>query len=412
MRADFDIGSVIVKDMVERLAYADLVLADVSLPNGNVYYEVGLRHAARDQGCILFAADWSRQLFDIDQFTAVRYTLKDGDVPDEEAAGVKAAIFAAIPKLKSSTTPWFEYIDDPKKGWARGDETVFRKEAARLSAFQGDLRAIRLSPKDKKRDLLRKKMAEVSGAPAMALPQAAIEMVIHIRDVLEDWQALLDFIDTLDPDIRALPVIEEQRLLALGKTGDSAAAIGHMQALIDLRGETPERLGIIGGRYKQLWRNARDARLENDQDRTTADERKYLNQAISHYEKGMLLDLNEYYCACNVPPLILARAKKGDAERAWIIGHLVVAACERAIAQGTDDEWTRPTLLGDAFRTKDTDKIEDLIERIEDEGPAAWKLETTLDTIQDVLSSMADSGEKDDLADLAQRLEDFLEKHN
>lgn len=60
VRADFETGSVIVKDMLERLAFPDLVVADVSLPNGNVYYEVGLRHVAREIGCILFAAEWSR----------------------------------------------------------------------------------------------------------------------------------------------------------------------------------------------------------------------------------------------------------------------------------------------------------------------------------------------------------------
>ena len=53
--------------MVERLAYADLVVADMSIPNGNVYYEVGIRHACRDRGCVIIAADWSSQLFDVDQ---------------------------------------------------------------------------------------------------------------------------------------------------------------------------------------------------------------------------------------------------------------------------------------------------------------------------------------------------------
>jgi hypothetical protein len=33
--------------MIERLAISDLVLADVSIPNGNAYYEVGIRHAAQ-----------------------------------------------------------------------------------------------------------------------------------------------------------------------------------------------------------------------------------------------------------------------------------------------------------------------------------------------------------------------------
>ena len=60
VRADQDLGAMIIHEMIERLALADLVLADVTAPNGNVYYEVGVRHAAREQGCVLMAADWSR----------------------------------------------------------------------------------------------------------------------------------------------------------------------------------------------------------------------------------------------------------------------------------------------------------------------------------------------------------------
>jgi len=45
--------------------FADLVLADMTIANSNVYYEVGIRHAAKEKGCVLLAADWSRQLFDV-----------------------------------------------------------------------------------------------------------------------------------------------------------------------------------------------------------------------------------------------------------------------------------------------------------------------------------------------------------
>jgi hypothetical protein len=45
VRADQDIGALIVGQMLERLYFADLVLADLTIPNGNVYYEVGIRYA-------------------------------------------------------------------------------------------------------------------------------------------------------------------------------------------------------------------------------------------------------------------------------------------------------------------------------------------------------------------------------
>ena len=50
VRADQDTGSLIVGEMLERLYFADLVLADMTIPNGNVYYEVGIRHAAQKTG--------------------------------------------------------------------------------------------------------------------------------------------------------------------------------------------------------------------------------------------------------------------------------------------------------------------------------------------------------------------------
>ena len=72
VRADQDTGALVITQMLERLYFADLVLADMTIANGNVYYEIGIRHAAREKGCVLLAADWSRQLFDVAQMRTVR----------------------------------------------------------------------------------------------------------------------------------------------------------------------------------------------------------------------------------------------------------------------------------------------------------------------------------------------------
>lgn len=75
VRADQDLGALIIKEMIERLTLADLVVADVTIPNANVYYEIGVRHAAKETGCVLLAADWSQQLFDFSQMPSLRYPL-------------------------------------------------------------------------------------------------------------------------------------------------------------------------------------------------------------------------------------------------------------------------------------------------------------------------------------------------
>ena len=60
VRADRDAGALIISEMIQRLAIADLVVADITIANANVYYEVGVRHAAKEKGCVLVGAEWAR----------------------------------------------------------------------------------------------------------------------------------------------------------------------------------------------------------------------------------------------------------------------------------------------------------------------------------------------------------------
>ena len=110
IRADQDIGALIITQMIERLYFADLVLAEMTIPNGNVYYEVGVRHAAREKGCVLLAADWSKQLFDVAQMRAIRYPLSDGDVGEAAAQAIREAIKPKIEALAKGGSPVFESI--------------------------------------------------------------------------------------------------------------------------------------------------------------------------------------------------------------------------------------------------------------------------------------------------------------
>lgn len=80
VRADEDLGPLIIEEMLERLTLADLVIADLTLSNANVYYEIGIRHGSKDTGCVLISADWSKQLFDVAQMRQVRYPLPEGEV--------------------------------------------------------------------------------------------------------------------------------------------------------------------------------------------------------------------------------------------------------------------------------------------------------------------------------------------
>src|SRR3954451_21817676 len=59
VRADQDTGAMIIKQMLQPLYFADLVLAEMTIPNGNGYYEFGIRPASKHTGSFLLASYWS-----------------------------------------------------------------------------------------------------------------------------------------------------------------------------------------------------------------------------------------------------------------------------------------------------------------------------------------------------------------
>jgi hypothetical protein len=408
VRADADTGSMIVQDMIERLAFADLIIADVSIPNGNVYYEVGIRHVARETGCVLVAANWSRQLFDIDQFRCLRYPLKSADVSDTESVAIRDMLVDAVPQLRSAQTPYHSItcgidLSDPNK---RG---VFRDFAEELSRFQERVAAIRLMDSDEREEMVCELATEF--AHARDLPDVSLELMRLFRDEL-GWEETLEFIETLPEPIQQMPYVHEQRLLALGNSGEPEHAIAGLEKLIEERGADPERHGLIGGRYKRLWRNARRERIESQQPRPNAKERRYLNKAIEHYTIGMQLDYNEYYCSANLPLLLRARDGRGDRNRADVTEYFVIAACERAIDLGSTDAWVWPTLLGAAFRSGDIDKADELADRIETDGLPRWNLAATLADLADIVKQCDDENVRNKLDKILERLNAILEEND
>jgi hypothetical protein len=76
-------------DMFERLLLADLVIADISIHNANVFYELGIRHAMRDRMTVLIRANAAEVPFDL---KTDRYLLYDRDDPAKAQPELQAAI--------------------------------------------------------------------------------------------------------------------------------------------------------------------------------------------------------------------------------------------------------------------------------------------------------------------------------
>ena len=388
VRADQDTGALIIGQMLERLYFADLVLADMTIANSNVYYEVGIRHAAKEEGCVLLAADWSRQLFDVAQMRTVRYPLPEGDIIEPSALAFQLATKDAIQRLATGVSPMHASIRGFPFNVDEQAASSMKDQLAKLAAFQARVRAVRAAPPSERMKRAQELVA-IHGTPPMTF-SVAIALLRLLRDSIDsanDWNAVLDFIRKLPDDLSRQAEVREHLAFALSNTGKHIESIAELEALIDTSGPTPERLGLLGGRYKRQFNSAK-----------TPDERlMYLNKSIQSYERGMDLDLNDYYCSCNLPRLYRQRNRKGDDERAQSVLTIVIAACERAKRRGKTDEWLRPTLLGAAFDAGNADKAEELADDVAEEGAARWKLDSILNDLESSILHVGDDKSRDRL---------------
>ena len=308
------------------------------------------------------AADWSKALFDIDQMRQIRYPLPQESISDETAAEIIKIVEAAIPVMAAGESPFYQVFPTyPEYDPARG--TAFKKALEDLSQFQAEIIAARSASGDECRTrALELRQRYYTGGPIQRA--VAIELLYTLRDCA-GFDTAIAFIDSLPADLKNSPLVKEQRALALSKSGDHDTAIGALQTLMKTSGETSERHGLLGGRYKKKWATTK----------SPAD----LDRAIAEYERGMKLDLNDYYPSSNLARLYRTRKRKGDDDRARISAAVTMTACERARLRNATDEWLNPTLLGSAFDAGDAEKAAELADQVRADGPAAWKLETTLD---------------------------------
>ena len=326
---------------------------------------------------MLVSADWARPVFDLGQIRQLRFPLTDGSVGDEAAATAVQALGGSLKDLIDGDSPVFAAVPGFPSDVQLDRISAFEDTVRDLSDFQGDVAAVRLAPKAQRGERVRQLLARFGDRPAVR-DAVVLELLRLVRDHL-GWQALLDYVDTLPPALADHPLVAEQRLLALSEVGDVAGAAGQLQALIDRLGATPERQGLLGGRYKRLYRDAEPGERAG-----------YLTLAIEAYQRGMDLDLNDYYPASNLPRLYRARCAPGDDQRAAEAETATLLACRAAIARDPGDEWARPTLLGLAFERGDVPEAIRLRGEIEREGPVRWQLESTLANLTDSVDAQND----------------------
>lgn len=263
-------------------------------------------------------------------------------------------------------------------------------------SFDADVREAYLAPPAYQRERARDVLQRYGHKPVVR--EADALLLLRMLRALVDWDAMLDYVATLPQYLAHHPLVMEYEYLALAKTGKPGAALksaARLETMIARYGETSERLGLLGGRYKQLANEAPDE----------AERRRYLDEAIRSYTRGMMVDLNDYYPTSNLPRLYRKRGNDGDEALAAEAEVVTMAACRRTLARGTADEWVRPTLPGLAFDRGDVAEAQRLLREVAAEGPVAWKIEATLSDLRGSVRAHTDEEVRRQLDDVLAALE-------
>src|SRR6516225_4444828 len=86
IRADEEMtGGIVHKPMFERLILCEYAVADLTLANANVFYELGVRHAVRPYSTVLLYAAGTRLPFDVQLDRALPYSLDRAGRPADVA---------------------------------------------------------------------------------------------------------------------------------------------------------------------------------------------------------------------------------------------------------------------------------------------------------------------------------------
>jgi hypothetical protein len=381
VRADVQEGSLIIRDMVAQLILADLVVADISIPNANVYYETGLRHGGSALGCMLFSANWASPVFDLAQIRRGTYTLNAEAPTAQDYQQIRQQILQSLTALDVSGNPVRELIDQDLL--VRGESAHLSEAREEVIKFQTDVRACRL--KTSAQEAQQAVLAILASYDTDSLPDYSIrELFELVRDLL-GWQALRDFYMKLHSKLQKEPFLQEQIALAKSKTGDNDQAIAEIEALVDEHGNSGERCRLLGGFYKQRYFDLQHVRKK----------RLALQVAIKHYETGLKLDLNDYGCARNLLVLYPLAGREAYGNAASEMAAHILQVCDHKELLASGDRWVDAARLLVAFHQADLARASALADAVALQGLANWEIALCIEFLELLVEQIAEASRGD-----------------
>src|SRR6185436_765015 len=262
-RADKEPGAGDIRtDMYFELVTADVILADISILNANVFYELGVRHGVAPHGVLMIHGGWTRRPFDVApdrtfDYDGKLFVARQEERDDAWQRRLTAEVDRLASVLRGALDVEAQTIGSP----------VYKELAGLVPADWSNIRTARAKYfgevfADWK---ARVEVAKLNGWPGDILTLADDAPTRFHRGKLL-WEAAFALVSMQRFDA-AKSVLEELVLLdrghrnaltrmglVLGRLGKVNEAKVHMLNVAELYKGDTEAHGILGRVYKDLWR--------------------------------------------------------------------------------------------------------------------------------------------------------------
>lgn len=387
LRADEEkLNGIIHLPMFERLLLSEIVIADVTNQNPNVYYELGIRHCARPKTTILIYASHQSIPFDIAPIRAIPYKVISGKISDGEAQRLQDTIKERLVEALSSVeedrrdSPIFDLIREWNPTPLSIEKSQAFKEVSKV--YKANLEEIKNS---REIDTLLDIENNLTQVNEINL-DLYIQLLFSYRD-LKAWDQMINLIENRLGLINNNSQIIELKALALNRRNngdDYKEAITILDKLIEKYGNNPETNGILGRIYKDRY----DENI-NKPDIAEA----FLDRAIESYRLGFEIDPRDFYPGINLLTLLAIKKNLSPNEPQLdfeTIKHSVLFSLNRIKAIDSKDYWTVASLMEVAVHLQDRDLALKCVGRLLTFNNEPWYYESTCNNLQLLSNSYPD----------------------
>jgi hypothetical protein len=364
IRADHEVtGGIIHKPMFERLLLCDFAIADLTTANANVFYELGVRHAARPRTTLPIFAAGQRIPFDVHMVKGLPYSLGPGNrFEAAEAEAMRSALIKRLKELRdldhTQATP-----DSPilhlLQGYKTPDLAHLRTELVEKQLVES------AAMKRKLREARSIKPIELA-AEALASLEAALGDLRDVEagliaDLYLSYRAvgasdrMLALYEQMPRELKSAVLVREQRAFALNRKAGKASgeqrellqaeAEDILKELVQSHGPNAETCGLLGRIYKDRWEEA----AERGSDEAAA----WLLRAIAAYQQGFEADWRDSYPGINAATLLEVQGTEEALRYRDRILPVVRFAAEQRLRGGQGEYWDYATLVEAAVLARD-----------------------------------------------------------